>query len=129
MAGGIIARLTQDGVAGKVPVTGQDASVGGLQQILAGNQCMTVYKNTDLEAQAASKLAIDLTKGDTAAADALATGSVTDSVTKQPVKSVLATPVAITTANIEQPFKDGFAKAATVCVDQYAALCTKYGVS
>ncbi len=53
MAGGIIARLTQDGVAGKVPVTGQDASVGGLQQVLAGNQCMTVYKNTNLEAQAA----------------------------------------------------------------------------
>jgi D-xylose transport system substrate-binding protein len=129
MAGGIIARLTQDGVAGKVPVTGQDASVGGLQQILAGNQCVTVYKNTNLEAQAASKLAIDLTKGDTAAADALATGSVMDTTTHQAVKSVLATPVAITTANIEQPFKDGFAKASAVCVDKFAALCTKYGVS
>jgi D-xylose transport system substrate-binding protein len=129
MAGGIIARLTQDGVAGKVPVTGQDASVGGLQQILAGNQCMTVYKNTNLEAQAASKLAIDLVKGDTAAADALATGSVTDSQTHQPVKSVLATPVSITQANIEQPFTDGFAKAADVCTDKFAALCTKYGVS
>ena len=51
MAGGIIARLKANGLAGKVPITGQDASVDGLQQILAGNQCMTVYKNTDLEAE------------------------------------------------------------------------------
>ena len=78
MAGGIIARLKANGLAGKVPITGQDASTGGLQQILAGNQCMTVYKNTDLEAGLASKLAIDLINGDTAGADALATGSVTD---------------------------------------------------
>ena len=62
MAGGIIARLKANGLAGKVPITGQDASVEGLQQILAGNQCMTVYKNTDLEAGLASKLAIDLIK-------------------------------------------------------------------
>ncbi len=128
MAGGIIARLTQDGVAGKVPVTGQDASVGGLQQILAGNQCMTVYKNTSLEADAASKLAIDLVKGDTSAADALASGSVMDTVSKQPVKSVLATPVAITTANIAQPFKDGFQKYSDVCTGDFVALCKKYNV-
>jgi D-xylose transport system substrate-binding protein len=128
MAGGIIARLTQDGVVGKVPVTGQDASVGGLQQILAGKQCMTVYKNTNLEAEAASKLAIALVKGDTAAADALATGTVMDTVTKQPVKSVLATPVSITTANIAQPFTDGFAKYSDVCTGAFVALCTKYNV-
>ncbi len=67
MAGGIIARLKANGLAGKVPITGQDASVGGLQQILAGNQCMTVYKNTDLEAALASKLAIDIINGDKAA--------------------------------------------------------------
>jgi D-xylose transport system substrate-binding protein len=128
MAGGIIARLKQDGVAGKVPVTGQDASVGGLQQILAGNQCMTVYKNTNLEADAASKLAIDLVKGDTAAADALATGSVTDSVTNQPVKSVLATPVAIYKDTVKQVISDGFQKASDICTGSFAADCTKYGV-
>src|SRR3954452_2941120 len=111
MAGGIIARLTANGLAGKVPITGQDASVGGLQQILAGNQCMTVYKNTDLEASLASKLAIDIINGDKAGADALATGSVTDPTTKQPVKSALATPEAITKANIKKPFDDGFVQA------------------
>jgi D-xylose transport system substrate-binding protein len=48
MAGGVIARLAANNLDGKVPVTGQDASVEGLQRILAGTQCMTVYKNTEL---------------------------------------------------------------------------------
>jgi D-xylose transport system substrate-binding protein len=78
MAGGIVARLKANGLAGKVPVTGQDASVEGLQNVLAGNQCGTVYKNTNLEAKAASDLAIALIKGDSAGADELATGSVED---------------------------------------------------
>jgi D-xylose transport system substrate-binding protein len=129
MAGGIIARLKANGLAGKVPITGQDASIGGLQQILAGNQCMTVYKNTDLEAGLASKLAIDLINGDTSAADALATGSVTDPVTKQAVKSALATPQAIFKSNIKIPFDDGFAKASDVCTGPYAKLCTQAGIS
>ena len=129
MAGGIIARLKANGLAGKVPITGQDASTGGLQQILAGNQCMTVYKNTDLEAGLASKLAIDLINGDTSAADALATGSVLDPVTKQNVKSALATPQAIFKSNINVPFDDGFAKASDVCTGPYAKLCKAAGVS
>jgi D-xylose transport system substrate-binding protein len=128
MAGGIIARLKANGLAGKVPVTGQDASVAGLQQILAGNQCMTVYKNTDLEATAASKLAIDLIKGDTAAANALATGQVMDTTTHKEVPSALATPVAITTKNMEQVITDGFAKASDVCTTAFAKFCTQYGI-
>jgi D-xylose transport system substrate-binding protein len=56
MAGGIIARLKANGLNGKVPVTGQDASVEGLQAILAGDQCMTVYKAIKKEADAASFL-------------------------------------------------------------------------
>ncbi|WP_238343090.1 sugar ABC transporter substrate-binding protein [Nocardioides cynanchi] len=129
MAGGIIARLKANGLAGKVPITGQDASVGGLQQILAGNQCMTVYKNTDLEAGLASKLAIDLIKGDTAGADALATGSVTDPTTNQPVKSALATPEAIFKNNVKKVIDDGFQKASDVCTGPYAKLCTQAGIS
>jgi D-xylose transport system substrate-binding protein len=129
MAGGIIASLKRNGLAGKVPVTGQDASVEGLQRILAGTQCMTVYKNTNLEADAASKLAIDLTKGDKAAAEALATGSVKDTVTGKDVKSVLATPEAIYQDSVKKVTADGFQKAADICTAEYAAACKKYGVS
>jgi D-xylose transport system substrate-binding protein len=129
MAGGIIARLKANGLAGKVPITGQDASTEGLQQILGGNQCMTVYKNTDLEAGLASKLAIALINGDKAGADALATGSVQDPTTKQDVKSALATPEAIFKNNIKKVFDDGFAKASDVCTGQFAKACQQAGIS
>ena len=129
MAGGIIARLKANGLAGKVPITGQDASVAGLQSILAGTQCMTVYKNTALEADLASKLAIDVINGDKSAADALASGSVEDPTTHQQVPSALANPEAIFKDNIKKPFDDGFAKASDVCTGPYAKLCTQAGIS
>jgi D-xylose transport system substrate-binding protein len=129
MAGGIIARLQSNGLAGKVPITGQDASVEGLQAILAGDQCMTVYKNTNLEADLASKLAIDIIKGDKAAADQLASGKVEDPTTHQDVPSALATPEAIYKDNIKKVFDDKFQKVSDVCVGKYAKLCQQAGIS
>jgi D-xylose transport system substrate-binding protein len=128
MAGGIIARLEPNGLAGKVPVTGQDASVEGLQRILAGTQCMTVYKNTDLEADAASKLAIAQANQDQDAADALVTGTVKDTEANVDVDSVLATPQAIFADQVKDVIADGYQTAADVCTGDYAADCTKYGV-
>ncbi len=129
MAGGIIARLSANGLAGKVPVTGQDASVEGLQRILKGTQCMTVYKDTNLEAKAASDLAIALINGDTAAAEGMATGSVTDTVTNQEVPSVLATPQSIFVDQVKDVVADGFQSYDDVCTGEYAKLCDKYGVT
>jgi D-xylose transport system substrate-binding protein len=127
MAGGIIARLKANSLNGKVPVTGQDASNEGLQAILAGDQCMSVFKNTDLEAKAASDLAIALLKND-GSADALATGTVKDTVLKTDVKSALATPEAIYKSNIKSVFDAGFTTAAKVCTGTYAALCAAAGI-
>lgn len=129
MAGGIIARLEPNGLAGKVPVTGQDASVEGLQRILAGTQCMTVYKNTDLEAEAASGLAIALAQGDTDAADALVTGTVTDTEAGVDVPSVLATPEAIFKDGVAGVIEDGFQSADDVCAGEYAKYCQEAGIS
>ena len=42
LAGGVISILKKNGQNGKVPVTGQDATVEGLQNILTGDQCMTI---------------------------------------------------------------------------------------
>ena len=121
MAGGIIARLAANGLAGKVPVTGQDASVEGLQAILKGTQCMTVYKDTNLEAKAASDLAIALIKGDQAKADSLATGSVKDTETGKDVPSALATPEAIFQDSVKTVIADGFQPKSKVCAGSYAA--------
>jgi len=128
MAGGIIARMKDNGTAGTVPVTGQDASTEGLQNVLAGNQCGTVYKNTNLEAKTASDLAIALINGDDDAAAALATGSVKDTETGKDVPSALAVPVWITKDNVQSVIDDGFAKAADICVDEFAKACTAAGI-
>jgi D-xylose transport system substrate-binding protein len=129
MAGGIIARLKANGLAGKVPVTGQDASVEGLQRILAGTQCMTVYKNTNLEADLASKLAIDVIKGDKAAADQLANKTVPDTVAHTDVKSALATPEAIYKDGVKKVIDEGFQKASDVCTGEFAKACQDAGIS
>ena len=127
MAGGIIARLKAVKQNGKIPVTGQDASVEGLQAILSGDQCMTVYKAIKKEADAASKLAIALIKGEDASS--IASGQVEDTVLKKQVPSALEQPQAIFKDNVKDVIDDGFWKASDICTGSYAAECTKLGIS
>jgi len=106
-----------------VPVTGQDATAQGIQHILAGEQCMTVYKRVNEEAAAASKLAIALAKGQTPT-----TNSTTDNKTAK-TPSVLLQPVSVTKANIKSTvIKDGFLKRKDICIGKYAADCKKEGI-
>ena len=128
MAGGIIARMKANGTAGQIPVTGQDASVEGLQNILRGYQCGTVYKNTNLEAKAASDLAIALIQGDKSKADGMVTGQVKDTTTGKDVPSVLATPVWVTADKVKDVVADGNASGADLCQADVAQACAKYGV-
>jgi D-xylose transport system substrate-binding protein len=110
----------------QIPVTGQDATPQGIQNILSGDQCMTVYKAVKKEADAASKLAIALATGKQPEAG-LVNGKTND--TARDVPSVLLTPQAITKDNIKVVFDDGFLKPSEVCVGKYASLCTKAGIS
>jgi D-xylose transport system substrate-binding protein len=126
MAGGVIARLKANKLNGKVPVTGQDASVEGLQAILAGDQCMTVYKAIKKEADAAAKLAIALIQGKDASA--IATGTVRDTVLDKDVPSALQTPQAIYRDTVADVVADGFWKASDLCTAAYAAACKDAGV-
>ena len=112
----------------KVPVTGQDATTQGLQYILSGDQCMTVFKDVSKEADAASKLAIALIKGDTATASSLATGTLHDPTGNRDIPSVLLTPEAITKANIKDVITAGAVTAADLCKGIQAA-CTAAGIS
>jgi D-xylose transport system substrate-binding protein len=110
----------------QIPVTGQDATPQGIQNILSGDQCMTVYKAVKKEADAASKLAIALATGKEPEAG-LVNGKTND--TARDVPSVLLTPEAITKDNVKVVFDDGFLKPADVCVGKYASLCTEAGIS
>jgi D-xylose transport system substrate-binding protein len=107
-----------------VPVTGQDATSAGIDHILAGQQCMTVYKAVKKEAAAASAVAIALVQGKTPATN----GSVANGPGKM-TPAQLETPVAVTTANIKDTvIKDGFLTKAQICAGTYASLCTKAGI-
>jgi D-xylose transport system substrate-binding protein len=130
LGGAVVARLKAQGTAGKIPVTGQDATDEGLQRVLLGTQCVTVYKAVKAEAEAASALAIALAKGDVAAADALATAKTADTETKKDVASVLLQPVAIYPENVKDVVADEFTTAEKLCTTaELKKACTKYGVS
>jgi D-xylose transport system substrate-binding protein len=109
----------------QIPVTGQDATPQGIQNILAGDQCMTVYKAVKKEADAASKLAIALSKG-TQPPAGLVNGKTNDSA--RDVPSVLLTPEAITKDNIKVVFDDGFLKKTDVCTGKFTSLCSEAGL-
>jgi D-xylose transport system substrate-binding protein len=119
-----IAVLKKQKLNGKVPVTGQDATVQGLQNILAGDQCMTVYKAVKQEADAASKLAIDLATGKKDAPGQ----SVQDPQTKASVPAVLLQPKAIYKENVNDVIADGFVSKADLCTGDFAAKCTAAGI-
>ncbi|MER7726984.1 substrate-binding domain-containing protein [Streptomyces sp. NPDC096323] len=119
-----IAVLRKNHRNGQVPVTGQDATVQGLQNILAGDQCMTVYKAVKKEADATAALAASLAKGRKGTTNA----TVHDPEGKRDVPAVLETPVAIYRDNVKDVVADGYVTTADLCTGKYAALCTKYGV-
>jgi D-xylose transport system substrate-binding protein len=116
--------LKKQGLNGKVPVTGQDATVQGLQNILAGDQCMTVYKAVKKEADAAADLAVSLAKGQKKTVP----GKVTDPTTKKDVPAVLLDPVSITKDNVKDVVADGYVSAADLCTGAFAAKCTEAGI-
>jgi D-xylose transport system substrate-binding protein len=121
----VISVLKKNKLNGKVPVTGQDATVQGLQNILAGDQCMTVYKAIKAEADAASELAISLAKGQPKAADK----KVKDPEGGRDVPAVLLEPKPITKANVKDVVADGFVTKAELCTGAFAAMCTAAGIS
>ena len=62
-AGGAIQALQEDGLAGKVLVTGQDADLAACQRILRGTQAMTVYKPLKNLATLAARVAVEVARG------------------------------------------------------------------
>lgn len=129
LAGAIITVLKKNGLAGKVPVTGQDATPAGLKSILRGDQYMTVFKPIEKEAEATAKLAAALAEGDTAAADELASDTVHDPDGDRDVKSVLLEPQTITKDSVKTVIDAGYVPASDVCVRDLADVCDKLGIS
>ncbi|KAB2367125.1 MULTISPECIES: sugar ABC transporter substrate-binding protein [Actinomadura] len=119
-----ISILKKNQQAGKVAVTGQDATLQGLQNILDGTQCMTVYKPVKQEADAVAKLAVALIKGQKGETN----GTTNDPQGKRDVPSVLLNPIGIFKDNVKQVTDDQFVKAADLCKGAYAAKCKTAGI-
>ena len=122
MANMVIAELKTLRLNGAVLVTGQDAAVTGIRNILLGDQAMTVYKAISKEAKATAQLVAALSNGGNT--DALITGQTKNQFgTKIP--SILETPVAVTRSNIrETVLADGFVTKDQICSGLPAGLNT-----
>jgi D-xylose transport system substrate-binding protein len=116
-AASVITVLDKNGK--KVPVSGQDASPPGLQNILLGKQVATVYKPFQLEAQATVDLAMKLLAGQKPTAPAKAADG---------TPFLPQTPIVVTSANMKKVFDDGNATVSDVCKGAVAALCKKNGI-
>ena len=108
----------------QIPVTGQDATLEGLQNILNGDQCMTVYKAIKKETDASAALAVQLLKGET---PSNATASVNNG--NKDVPSILLEPVAVTKDNIKDYIGEAdFPKKEDICAGKVAEKCTAAGL-
>ena len=111
------------------PTTGQDAQLTGLQNVLSGYQCGTVYKPIYLEAQAAVALALYLRAG-VKPPSSLVNGKTQDSTANVSVPSVLETPKWVTTNNMNSTvIKDNWIPASQLCAGSYASDCTAAGIT
>lgn len=111
------------------PTTGQDATLTGLQNVLSGYQCGTVYKPIYLEAQAAAALALYLRAGEKPPVD-LVNGSTEDTKETKEVPSVLLQPIWVTPKKMAATVvKDGFVKASQLCAGDMAKDCKADGIS
>jgi D-xylose transport system substrate-binding protein len=125
----IITYLKTHGVKPRTfPTTGQDATLTGLQNVLTGYQCGTVYKPIDLEAQAADALALYIRAGETPPAS-LVNGTTTDTKSHGAVQSVLLRPEWVTPSNMNATVvKDKFVPASELCSGSAASACTTAGI-
>jgi D-xylose transport system substrate-binding protein len=126
----IIHYLQGQGIKAKTfPTTGQDATLTGLQNILTGYQCGTVYKPIYLEAQAAAALALYVRAGQTPPSS-LVNGSTADTSANVSVPSVLLSPEWVTTSNMNSTvIADKFVPASQLCAGSFATACTTAGIT
>ncbi len=123
--GAAVAAFKAAGVDPVPPVTGNDATIAGLQLIIAGDQYNTISKPSEIVAAAAADIAVGLLKGQTPKADTTLFGT--------PTK--LFTPAIVTAGNLKaliiekQVSGKPIQTPAQLCTGRYAAGCAKLGIT
>ena len=101
-----------------LPLSGQDSTSQGVQNIISGWQTMTVFKDVRLEAAAAAKAAVAIVKG-----KAVPTTGTIKTKGRSLEPAFLIKPQAITKANYKVLFTSGFLKKSDVCNGTYTQYC------
>jgi D-xylose transport system substrate-binding protein len=124
IAGSVIDVLKKHGMAGKVPVTGQDATVDGLRNVLSGDQCLTIYKRLKSEAYTAASMAVKLLRGDQPAVS----GTLEDPESGLVVPFASIPPVPVEAEQVKDVVEEGAVSKDELCKGAYVALCKQYEV-
>jgi len=124
LAGAVISAFKNSGVdpgeAG-IPISGQDATAGGIQNILAGDQAMTVYKPIKAEAEAAAEAAIALLKGEDLTS---LSGGLTLNNGTNDIPFIALEPIGVIKDNVaETVIADGFRTWDEICVGDFEQFC------
>lgn len=124
MANAVIAALRAQKLDGKVLVTGQDATIAGLQNIMLGNQSMTIYKAITKEAHATAQLIAAISNNQSTTT--LTQGHTTKTQDGAAIPSVLETPIIVTKDTIKETvINDHYIDTAQICQNLPASLNTQ----
>jgi D-xylose transport system substrate-binding protein len=116
IANAVIGVLKTSGQNGKVVVTGQDSGTEGLQNIVTGQQSMTVFKNVKLEAGAAAQLAIALIENkDPQTAGMVLSPFADPQASSHKISALLLPAQVITQANVNDVVKAGALTVGQIC--------------
>jgi len=128
IANAVIGVLKSNGLAGHVAITGQDSGIVGLQNILNGQQSMTVFKNVKLEAAAAARLAIALIAGTDPKAAGITLSKFDDpKAPSHNLQALLLPTQVITQANVQDVINAGALTAADICKG-IESVCAAQGI-
>ena len=108
LAGQAIKALSEQKLAGEIPVVAQDAELSACQRIVEGTQTMTVYKPVDQEAQKAAEFAVALARGEKitdSTQEMFVSETIDDGTTLVPYYPL--EPVAVTRDNLDEVIIDG----------------------
>jgi D-xylose transport system substrate-binding protein len=120
MAGGVVAALQSQGMAGTVPVSGQDGDAAALNRIALGTQTVDVWKDARMLGDGAGQIAAELAKGttlDKITTDKYGNSAIFKSPGGNSLNSILLTPQAITKDNLQIVLDAGWIDKATLCKD------------
>ncbi len=114
MASGVVAALTAQGMAGAVPVTGQDGDLAALNRVALGTQLVSVWKDSRVLGKAAGEAAVALAGG--AKMEEVAKGNTfADGAKKVKMNAILIPPMAITQENLDAVITAGWITKEKAC--------------